>query len=197
MPIVCDMTSSVLTKPINWSRMGVVYASTAKQAGIANVCITVVRNDLIGKQSENTPSLLSWETYKNATDTFPNTPNTWGIYMCGLTVDYMLNQGGLGEMNARALARSTPIYEYIDKSGGFYTNSIGATYRSRINITFRIRNNEALETKFAQEAQAAGLIGLAGHSWVGACRITLNNHMPFEGVYALIDFMQAFKASNQ
>ena len=117
--------------------------------------------------------------------------------MTGLTVDYQLSQGGLGEMHARSLARSNPIYEFIDRSNGFYVNSVENRFRSRINITFRIRNGAAtLEAKFAQEAGEVGLIGLKGHDWVGGCRITLNNHCPFEGVYALIDFMQAFKARN-
>lgn len=89
-PIVCDMSSSFLTKPIDWSKYGVVYASAQKQAGIANTCITVVREDLIGKHSRSAPSLMTFASYKQAPSSFPNTPNTWGIYMCGLYVSYQL-----------------------------------------------------------------------------------------------------------
>ena len=101
-------------------------------------------------------------------------------------------------MHARCWARSNPIYKYIDENSSYYHNSIDFKYRSRINIAFRIGDkNVSLETKFAQEAEStAGLIGLYGHSWVGGCRVTLSNAMSFEGVYALLTFMRAFKASN-
>ena len=99
-------------------------------------------------------------------------------------------------MHARSLAKSAPLYDYIESSKDFYINKVEQAYRSRINITFRIRDDAELEAKFAQEAQAAGLVGLKGHDWVGGCRITLNSHMPFEGIYTLIDFMQAFKSKN-
>mmetsp|Transcript_24092 Transcript_24092/g.32305 ORF Transcript_24092/g.32305 Transcript_24092/m.32305 type:complete len:103 (-) Transcript_24092:1749-2057(-) len=100
-------------------------------------------------------------------------------------------------MQARAMARSAPIYGYIDSSNDYFRNDIEHKLRSRINVTFRIGDkNVALETKFAQEAESEGLIGLKGHSWVGGCRVTLNNAMPFEGAYKLIDFMRAFKARN-
>ena len=115
---------------------------------------------MIGKQAADTPALLSWEEYQKATDTFPNTPNTWGIYIIGLTVDYQLSQGGLGEMHARTLARSTPIYDYIDSSEGFYVNKVDVKYRSRTNIAFRIRNNPTLESKFVKEGAEAGFLGL-------------------------------------
>ena len=119
--------------------------------------------------------------------------------MCGLNIDYQLTQGGLGEMHARSLARAAPIYECIDKSNGFYVNNVEAQYRSRINITFRIRCNPSLEAKFVQEGAEAGLLGLKAPQcpWVcNGARITLNNSMPFEGVYAVIDFMNAFRARN-
>ena len=105
-PIICDMTGSFLTKQIEWSNYGVVYAGAAKHSATGSSCIVVVRRDLIGRQAANTPGMLSWAAYMQAPDSFPNTPNTWGVYMCGLNLDYMLVEGGLGEMNARSLARS-------------------------------------------------------------------------------------------
>lgn len=192
------MSSSFLTKPIEWEKYGVVYAAGQKQAGIANTCITIVLKSLIGNHSvSKTPSLMAWQSYFDAPDTFPNTPNTWGIYMCGLNLDYQLSQGGLREMQARTWARSAPIYKFIDGTNGYYMNNVENKYRSRINITFRIcDNNLTLESQFVEKAEALGIVGLQGHALVGGCRIGLNNAMSFEGVYALIDFMKAFKASN-
>ena len=152
-PIVCDMSSSFMTRPIDWSKFGAVYAGAQKQVGIANTCILVVRKDLLGRHSAETPKLLAWKTFEDAPDTYPNTPNVWGIYMCGLMLDHQMTLGGLGEMQARALARSTPIYDYLDQGAqdGFYVNKVEPKYRSRINITLRIRNKDtALEAKFAQ-----------------------------------------------
>ena len=141
---------------------------------------------------------MAWESYQNAPGNFPNTPNTWGIYMCSLYVNYQLAIGGIGEMLSRSWARSTPIYQYIDQNSSYYRNRIDMKYRSRINIAFRIGESDArLERKFHEEAESRrGLIGLKGHSWVGGCRITLSNAMPFEGVFALISFMKEFKAEN-
>lgn len=118
--------------------------------------------------------------------------------MCGLYVSYQLASGGIGEMQARTWARSSPIYKYIDENSDYYRNTIDVKYRSRINITFRIGDKIAsLETKFHEEAESTmGLIGLKGHSWVGGCRITLSNAMPFEGVYTLLSYMKAFKERN-
>lgn len=105
-PIVCDMTSSFLSKSIDWTNYGVVYAGAAKHSATGSSCVVVVRRDLIGRQAANTPSMLSWASYMNQSDSFPNTPNTWGVYMMGLHLNYMLVEGGLGEMHARSLARS-------------------------------------------------------------------------------------------
>jgi len=120
-PVVCDMATSFLTRPIDWTKFGVVYAGAYKQCGASPSCnITVVRRDLIGRHAKETPSMLAWDSYMNAPDGLPNTPNTWAIYITGLTVNLMIKQGGLGEMKARSKARSSLLYEYIDASGGFY-----------------------------------------------------------------------------
>jgi len=122
-PIVCDMSSSFLTKPIDWTKFGMVYASAQKQAGVANVCICVVRKDLIGCHQPQTPATFAWQSYSE-TATLDYMPNTWGIYMITVWVDHQLNLGGLGEMQARAQARSTPLYRYIDSERQYYRNII-------------------------------------------------------------------------
>mmetsp|Transcript_4403 Transcript_4403/g.5400 ORF Transcript_4403/g.5400 Transcript_4403/m.5400 type:complete len:285 (+) Transcript_4403:2039-2893(+) len=137
-PLVCDMTGSFLTKPIEWERYGVVYAGAEKHSATGGSCITVVRRDLIGKHAPNTPSMLAWASYRDQPDSFPNTPNTWGVYMLGLNLDYMLGQGGLGEMHARTLARSAPIYDFVAQSKGFYQNLVPTAFRSRTNIAIVI-----------------------------------------------------------
>ena len=120
-PLVCDMTGSLFTKPVDWSRYGMVFAGAEKHSLTGN-SIAVIRRDLIGRHAPNTPNLFAWASYRDEPSTFPNGCNCWGIYMCGLNLDYMLNQGGLGEMQARAMARSTPIYDFIDASNGYYCN---------------------------------------------------------------------------
>ena len=198
-PVVCDMSSTFLSKPIDWSKFGVVYANAAKHSVTGSACFVVVRNDLIGRQAANTPAMLSWASYKAQPDTFPNTPNTWGVYMCGLNIDYMLVQGGLGEMYARSLARSQPLYEFIDNCGGFYSNKVPHSFRSCLNITIQFRGDteKVLVTKFIQESRAADIIGLEKvEAATGTCCVTMNNHTLFESIYALIAFMENFKAQN-
>lgn len=116
--------------------------------------------------------------------------------MCGLNLAYMIEQGGIPALQAKAAERSTLLYNYIDGSEGYYVNNVEARYRSRINVPFRICNNDELEAKFLAEATAANLIDLKGHRSVGGCRASLYNAMPLEGVQALIAFMTTFKENN-
>ena len=140
--------------------------------------------------------MLEWESYAKSPSTFPTTPSCWSIYMCGLNLEYMLSLGGVNELNARAKARSDLLYKFIDESNGYYTNNVEAQYRSRINIPFRVCENEAIETKFLKEATEEGLLELKGHKLVGGCRASLYNAMSFEGTYALINFMKKFMQKN-
>lgn len=194
--LVSDMSSNFMSKPVDWSKYGVVYAGAQKNVGPAGVTFVIVRNDLIAGHRSDTPMLCDWETYSKAANTFQNTPSCWPIYMCGLNVAYMMEQGGLPAMQEKAAERSTLLYNYIDNSDGYYVNSVEAKYRSRINIPFRICANEQMEAKFLGEATAASLIDLKGHRSVGGCRASLYNAMPVEGVHALIAFMTAFKENN-
>ena len=184
-PLVCDMTGSLFTKPVDWARYGVVFSGAEKHSATGASCITVVRRDLIGKHAPNTPAMLAWASYHVQPSSFPNTPNTWGVYMCGLNLDYMLNQGGLSEMQARALARSGPLYDYIDASKGFYSNAVPEAFRSRSNIVLQTKG---IAPDLVCEAEAKGFVGLilCGKDKV---QVSLNNHTSFEAIYALIAIM--------
>ena len=116
--------------------------------------------------------------------------------MCGLNLAYMIEQGGVPAMQAKAAERSSLLYDYIDTSDGYYVNNVEARYRSRINIPFRVCSNDEMEAKFIAEAAKADLIELKGHRSVGGCRASLYNAMPVEGVHALINFMKSFKEAN-
>lgn len=194
--LVCDMSSNFCSHKIDFSKYGVVYAGAQKNLGPAGVCVTIVRRDLIGKIKNDMPLLCDWDTFNKAANTFHNTPNCYPIYMCGLNIEHMLNQGGIPAMAELAAKRSSMLYDFIDNSDGYYANTIQKRWRSRMNIPFRICNDEKLETKFVKDAAAAGLLELSGHRSVGGCRASLYNAMKVEGVQALIDFMKAFKEAN-
>ena len=138
--------------------------------------MTVVREDLIGEEHEHTPLLCSWATYAKAPQTFHNTPCCWSIYMAGVNLEYMINQG-LDSIKEAAAAKSKTLYDAIEGSDGYYTNPVDAAFRSRMNIPFRVAKNEDLEKKFIAEAREAGLIELKGHRSVGGIRISIYNGM--------------------
>lgn len=140
--------------------------------------------------------LCDWKKFSEAANTFHNTPACWPIYMCGLNIAFMLENGGLAAMGAKATERSQLLYKFIDNSNGYYANTVELKYRSRMNIPFRICANDDLETKFIKEAGEVGLIELKGHRSVGGCRASLYNAMSIEGVQALVDFMGKFQAAN-
>jgi phosphoserine aminotransferase len=194
--LVCDMSSNFCSKKIDWSKYGVVYAGAQKNVGPAGICITVVRNDLIGKERKDTPMLCNWGVFSKAANTFHNTPACWPIYVCGLNIAHMLEKGGIQAMSDAREKRSQTLYKFIDESDGYYANTVVPKYRSRMNIPFRICSNDELEAKFIKEAAEIGLIELKGHRSVGGCRASLYNAMTQEGVDALVAFMGKFKAEN-
>lgn len=196
MTIVCDMSSSIGTKRINWDRTGVVYAGASKNLGPAGMTLLIVRNDLIPNPRPATPFLLDWEVYAKAQTMFMNTPPCWTIYVCGLNFQHMIKNGGLDRFIADAGEKSRLFYEYMDSTDGFFSNTIDPKYRSRVNIPFRVCNNAEMEAKFARDAVAADLIDLAGHSLVGACRASFYSAMPMEGVQKLIAFMKTWREQN-
>jgi|Transcript_6311 phosphoserine aminotransferase len=194
--LVCDMSSNFLSREVDWSKYGVVYAGAQKNVGPAGATIVIVRNDLIAGHRSDTPLLCDWETFSKAANTFHNTPACFPIYVCGLNLAYMIEQGGVPAMKAKAIERSSLLYDFIDNSDGYYVNRVEGRFRSRINIPFRVCSNDELEAKFLAEAAKVNLIDLKGHRSVGGIRASLYNAMPVEGVHALIAFMGTFKENN-
>lgn len=193
--LVVDMSSNFCTRPIDWTKYGVVYAGAQKNVGPAGVTITIVREDLLGKAQKDTTSMLDWEVTAKAKDQFYNTPCCWSIYMCGLNIAYMLEKG-LEKIEEECVKKSTMVYDAIANSGGYYTNPIDEKFRSRINIPVRVKKDDDLEKKFLAEATEQGLIDLKGHRTVGGLRVSIYNAMPVEGVQALVDFMKKFQEAN-
>ena len=188
-PLVADFSSSILSRPVDVSRFGLIYAGAQKNIGPSGLVIVIVREDLLGKARIGTPSV--WDFAQMAADgSMSNTPPTFGWYMAGLVFKWLKAEGGLAAIAARNEAKARLLYDYIDTSG-FYANPIERAARSWMNVPFTLARAE-LEKPFAQEAQAAGLCNLEGHRSVGGMRASIYNAMPVEGVQALVDFMRDF-----
>jgi phosphoserine aminotransferase len=188
-PLVADMSSTLLSRPIDVSRFGVIYAGAQKNIGPAGVALVIVREDLLGRARRETPGVIDYKTMAD-NDSMWNTPSTLSWYIAGLVFDWLKEQGGLeaiGKINERKAAK---LYSAIDGSG-YYKNPVDKTYRSWMNVPFTLPNPE-LDKPFLQEAKAAGLTNLKGHRVVGGMRASLYNAMPEAGVDALIAFMVDF-----
>ena len=188
-PLVADFSSTLLSRPVDVSQFGLIYAGAQKNIGPSGLVIVIVREDLLGKARTGTPSV--WDFAQMAADgSMSNTPPTFGWYMAGLVFKWLKSEGGLEALGARNGAKAKLLYDYIDASG-FYANPIEKGARSWMNVPFTLASAE-LEKPFAQEAQAAGLTNLEGHRSVGGMRASIYNAMPLEGVQALVSFMQDF-----
>jgi phosphoserine aminotransferase len=190
-PLVADMSSTILSRPIDVSRYGVIYAGAQKNLGPAGLCVTIVRNDLLGQARPTTPSVLNYDEMAK-TDSMLNTPPTFGIYLLGLILDWVEDAGGLPAMADRNREKATELYQAIDESG-FYANPVARNARSWMNIPFTLAD-PSLDSLFLSEAQDAGLTNLKGHRSVGGMRASIYNAMPLDGVRALIDFMGDFQS---
>jgi phosphoserine aminotransferase len=189
-PLVCDLTSHALSRPIDVSRYGIIIAGSQKNIGPAGLVIVIIREDLIGKPSNHLPSLYDYAIMAENGSMF-NTPATFSWYMASLVFKWIKAQGGLAAMERNAIARSGSLYQAIDASD-FYSNPVDRRYRSRMNIPFTLAD-AALDGKFLAEAKAAGLEALKGHRSVGGMRASIYNAMPQAGVDSLIDFMRDFE----
>jgi phosphoserine aminotransferase len=192
-PLVADMSSTLLSRPIDVSRFGVIYAGAQKNIGPAGLAIVIVREDLLGHARRETPGVIDYKTMAE-NDSMWNTPSTLSWYFAGLVFDWLAEQGGLeamGKINERKAAK---LYGAIDSSG-FYKNPVDKAYRSWMNIPFTLPD-PALDKPFLQGAKAAGLTNLKGHRVVGGMRASLYNAMPEAGVDALIAFMADFAKRN-
>lgn len=191
--LVGDFSSTILSRKIDISKFGLIYAGAQKNLGPAGITIVIVRDDLIGKARKATPSIWNYETQKNS-DSMINTPPTFAWYLCALVFKHLLSIGGLPEIEQRNLAKANLLYDYLDGCD-FYQNNVAKANRSLMNVTFTTGNDE-LNAKFVAEATAAGLQALKGHKVLGGMRASIYNAMPIEGVQALIQFMQKFAKEN-
>lgn len=189
-PLVADMSSTILSRPIDVSKFGIIYAGAQKNIGPSGLAIVIVRDDLIGKARQAIPSILDYKVQADA-DSMYNTPPTYAWYLAGLVFKWLKEQGGIAEMEQKNIAKAELLYNFIDNSS-FYSNNIDSSVRSRMNIPFTLRD-ESLNEVFLSESKAAGLLTLKGHKMVGGMRASIYNAMPIAGVQALVDFMSEFE----
>jgi len=189
-PLVADMSSTLLSRPIDVSRFGLIYAGAQKNIGPAGLTLVIVREDLIGQTLPGTPTMLDYKTHAD-NDSMYNTPPTYAWYLAGLVFKWLKGQGGLAAMAEINARKAKKLYDAIDASG-FYANPVEPSARSWMNVPFTLANPE-LDESFLREAKAAGLTTLKGHRSVGGMRASLYNAMPEAGVDALVAFMQAFE----
>jgi phosphoserine aminotransferase len=189
-PLVADFSSTFLSRPIDVSRFGLIYAGAQKNVGPAGLCIVIVREDLIGKARPGTPQVLDYKAMADD-DSMLNTPPTFAWYIAGLVLKWILGQGGLAGMEKLNRAKAQALYSAIDTSG-FYRNPVSRDCRSWMNVPFTLAD-PALDKVFLAEAQAVGLTNLEGHRSVGGMRASIYNAMSLAGVQTLIGFMKEFQ----
>jgi len=189
-PLVADMSSNILSEPLDVSRFGLIYAGAQKNIGPSGLVVMIVRRDLLQRPGRPMARIFRYADHA-AADSMLNTPNTWGWYLAGLTFQWLLALGGLGVMAERNRAKAESLYRAIDGSGGYYRNPIELAARSRMNVPFTLHDN-ALDAVFLQESEAAGLLALKGHKAVGGMRASLYNAVPMDAVQALTGFMRDF-----
>jgi phosphoserine aminotransferase len=189
-PLVADMSSTLLSRPIEVQRFGVIYAGAQKNIGPAGLTVLIVREDLIGRARPEVPSVLDYRALA-AEHSMPNTPPTFAWYLAALVLRWLKARGGLGAAAERNAAKARLLYATIDASG-FYRNPVEKASRSWMNVPFTLARPE-LDKRFLTEAEAAGLTNLEGHRSVGGMRASLYNAMPLAGVQALTDFMKEFE----
>jgi len=188
--LVSDMSSNILSREVDVSKFGVIYAGGQKNMGPSGIALTIVREDLIGNVQAGSPSMMDYKNHADAGSMF-NTPATYSWYLMGLVFEWIKEQGGVPAIEARNIRKAEKLYAAIDDSG-FYANPVELASRSRMNIPFTLANAE-LDSLFLSEAKAEGLVTLKGHRSVGGMRASIYNAMPEEGVDALISMMAEFE----
>ncbi|TLU68103.1 3-phosphoserine/phosphohydroxythreonine transaminase [Thalassotalea litorea] len=188
-PLVADMSSTILSRPIDVSKFGLIYAGAQKNIGPSGLTIVIVRDDLLGRAMPTVPGIFNYQTLADNGSMF-NTPPTYAWYLASLVFDWLKNLGGLSVMAEKNRIKAKHLYDYIEQSE-FYYSKVARENRSTMNVPFYL-NDESLNSEFLQQAKAAGLLALKGHRSVGGMRASIYNAMPFEGVNALVEFMQTF-----
>jgi len=190
-PLVADASSDIFSGPMDVTRFALIYAGAQKNLGPSGVTLVIIRQDLLARSSKSLPTMLNYQVMAENNSLY-NTPNTFGVYILGLTMQWLKSLGGLKAIGEKNAKKAAALYAEIDRTG-FYRGTAQADSRSRMNITFRLPS-EDLEKRFEKEATAAGLDGLKGHRSVGGMRASIYNAVPTEWVQALADFMRKFKA---
>ena len=192
-PLVADMSSNILSRPVDVSRYGLIYGGAQKNIGPAGLTIVIVREDLLGQALPATPSAFDYKTVAD-NDSMYNTPPTYAIYIAGLVFKWLQAQGGLAAMEAKNRAKAALLYDYLDTTG-FYRAPVARDCRSLMNVPFKLKD-EALDAAFLKGAEARGMVQLKGHRSVGGMRASIYNAMPLEGVMALVAYMKEFEAQH-
>ncbi|MEC1180130.1 3-phosphoserine/phosphohydroxythreonine transaminase [Metasolibacillus meyeri] len=193
-PLIADMSSDILSTPIDINKFGLIYAGAQKNLGPSGVTVVIIRKDLLDKANTHIPTMLKYSTFTENNSLY-NTPPTFGIYMLGEVLKWVEAQGGLEKIAAHNEAKAKLIYDAIDESNSFYVGHADKESRSLMNITFRLADEE-LEKQFLAEAKEAGFVGLNGHRSVGGCRASTYNAVPYATCKALADFMVQFQAKH-
>ena len=189
-PLVADMSSHILSRPVDVAKYGLIYAGAQKNIGPAGLTIVIVRDDLLGNPLPNTPTVLDYQAQAEA-DSMLNTPATYGIYIAGLVFQWLKKLGGLKKIAEMNRAKASVLYDFLDETE-FYYSPVDKDDRSLMNVPFRLRN-EALNDDFLKQTKARGMVELKGHRAVGGMRASIYNAMPLEGVQALVEFMREFQ----
>ena len=193
-PLVGDFSSTILSRPLEVSKFGVIYAGAQKNIGPSGLVLLVIRRDLLERSGQARAKILSYAAQAKE-GSMLNTPPTFSWYLAGLVFKWLREQGGLQAMAERNRAKAELLYRAIDGSGGFYRNPVALRARSWMNVPFTLKD-AALDSAFLKESEAAGLLALKGHRAVGGMRASIYNAMPIEGVQALVDFMAEFQRRN-
>ncbi len=190
-PLVADASSHILSRPVDVSKFGLIYAGAQKNIGPAGLVIVVVREDLLGRAMPGTPTVLDYKVQAEA-DSMSNTPATYAWYVAGLVFQWLKVQGGLAEMEKKNIAKAKLLYDFLDASA-FFKNPVRKSDRSRMNIPFTLADSK-LDGEFLKGAEARGMVQLKGHRAVGGMRASIYNAMPTEGVKRLVEYMKEFEA---
>ena len=193
-PLVSDMSSNIASRPIDVNKYGLIYAGAQKNLGPAGVTAVIVRNDLLDRSLDNLPSMLNYKKLAKEGSMY-NTPPTYGIYMIGLVLDWLIENGGLDKIGALNKEKSGLVYQAIDVSNGFYKGHAQPQDRSHMNVVFTLKN-DALTQQFIEASQKERFVGLKGHKSIGGVRASLYNALPIEAVQSLVEFMKEFQRTN-
>jgi phosphoserine aminotransferase len=192
-PLVADMSSDIASRPIDVKKFALIFAGAQKNLGPSGATIVIVRKDLAERADKNLPTLLQYRTHIKEKSLY-HTPPTFAIYIVGLVMEWIDSEGGITGIEKRNEAKAKLLYDTIDSSSGYFSCPVEKSSRSRMNVVFRVGGgDEAVEKKFAKEAEAAGIVGTPGHRSVGGMRVSLYNAVTLEAVQALVSFMREFQ----